>query len=220
MACEKTKMEDLHKYLDEEMTLLEKKQFEQHLVTCGECEKHLRELRKTIALVQSTSHVEAPADFTANVMGKLPAQKKSKKYKTWMRKHPFILAAAVFMLLFVTSVSSLWSGGGSHISVQGQGNFHIDETRNVVVVPAGETIEGDLIIRNGDVEIEGEVLGNVTVINGEPYLASAGYIAGETNEINQILSWIWYETKSFFGEVVNVFNGKSEEARTNSAPFS
>ncbi|RNA66248.1 anti-sigma factor family protein [Alteribacter keqinensis] len=209
MACEKTKIEDLHKYLDEEMTLLEKKQLEQHLMKCGDCDKHLRELRKTIAIVQSSSHIEAPGDFTANVMKKLPEQKKSRKYKTWLRKHPFVLAAAVFMLLFVTSVSSLWSGGGSQITVQGQGNFHIDEERSVVIVPAGETIEGDLLIRNGDVEIEGEVLGNVTVINGEQYLASAGYIAGETNEINQIMSWLWYETKSFFSEVVRIFDSQA-----------
>ncbi|TMW70079.1 anti-sigma factor family protein [Alteribacter natronophilus] len=208
MACEKTKIEQLHKYLDEDMTLLEKKQLEQHLKSCSECEQHLRELRKTIAIVQSTSHVEAPPDFTAGVMNRLPKQSKPDKWKTWMRKHPFVLAAAVFMLLFVTSVSSFWSGGtGSQITVQGQGNFHIDEERSVVVVPEGETIEGNLIVRNGDIEVEGEVLGNITVINGDNYLASAGHVAGEINEVNQVLSWIWYETKSFMSEVVNVFNG-------------
>ncbi|PYZ95697.1 anti-sigma factor [Alteribacter lacisalsi] len=208
MACEKTKTDLLHKYLDEEMTLLEKKQFEQHLMGCEDCEKHLRELRKTIAIVQSTSHVEAPPDFTAGVMSRLPQQSKSNKWKTWMRRHPYFLAAAVFMLLFVTSVSSFWSGGGgSQITVQGQGNFHIDEERNVVIVPEGETIEGNLIVRNGDIEVEGEVLGNVTVINGDQYLASAGHVAGEVNEVNRVLSWIWYETKSFMGEVLNVFNG-------------
>ncbi|WP_096438260.1 anti-sigma factor family protein [Alteribacter populi] len=206
MGCENIKKAQLHQYLDEEMTLLEKKQFEQHIMTCRECENHLRELRKTIAIVQSASHIEAPSNFTANVMNKLPQEKKAQKWKTWMRKHPFMLAAAVFMLLFVTSVSSIWSGG-SHITVQGQGNFKIDEERNVVIIPQGETIEGDLLIKNGDIEVEGEVLGNITVINGENYLASAGHVAGEINEINQMMGWLWYETKSFLNEVVNVFNG-------------
>jgi anti-sigma factor RsiW len=203
MACSKENKVLIHQYLDEDMTLLEKKQFEQHIMTCEACEQDLKELRKTIALVQGASHFEAPANFTENVMKQLPKQSKSHKWKQWMRKHPFILTAATFFLLFVISLSATFSDGSKDIVVQGDGGFIVDRERGVVIIPEGENIEGDLIIRNGDIEIEGEVTGNITIINGEHLLASADQVTGEIKEINQVMEWLWYQTKSFFSEVVS-----------------
>ncbi|UCZ53417.1 zf-HC2 domain-containing protein [Bacillus shivajii] len=211
MACKKDKLELIHKYLDEEMTLLEKKQFENHIVNCSECERDMREMRKTIAIIQSASHIEAPSNFTEGVMNQLPKQSKSDKWKTWIRKHPMIMTAAVFFLVFIVSLSSIWQDGSKEISVTGDGHFIVDEDRGVVVIPEGETITGNIVIRNGDIEINGAVLGDITIINGERYMASAGQVAGEIKEINQIFDWLWYQTKSFFSEVVSFIGGEDEE---------
>ncbi|WP_096186316.1 anti-sigma factor family protein [Evansella halocellulosilytica] len=211
MACKKEKQEQIHKYLDEEMTLLEKKQFESHIVKCKECEKSLRELRKTVAIIQSASHIEAPTGFTANVMNQLPKQSKSDKWKTWMRRHPIVLTAAVFFLVFVVSISSIWNDGPKEISVQGDGHFIVDEDRGVVIIPEGETINGNLVVRNGDIEINGRVQGDITVINGERYMASAGQVAGDIQEINRMFDWMWFQTKSFFSEVIGFVNGDGDE---------
>ena len=99
------------------------------------------------------------------------------------------------------SLSSIWSEGNKELVVKGDGHFIVDEERGVVVIPEGEKVSGDLIVRNGDIEIAGEVEGNVTVINGEKYLASAGQVTGEIQEINQFFSWLWYHVKSFFADV-------------------
>ncbi|UJW56178.1 anti-sigma factor [Bacillus sp. A116_S68] len=217
MACSKENKVLIHQYLDEDMTLLEKKQFEQHIMTCEDCEQDLKELRKTIALVQSGSHFEAPANFTENVMKQLPKQSKTYKWKHWVRKHPFILAAATFFLLFVISLSATFSDDNKEIVVQGDGGFIVDQERGVVIIPEGENIEGDLIIRNGDIEIEGEVTGNITIINGEHLLASADQVTGEIKEINQAMEWLWYQTKSFFSEVVSFVEKETHNDSQNNS---
>ncbi|SES15856.1 zf-HC2 domain-containing protein [Salipaludibacillus aurantiacus] len=203
MACSQENQKHIYKYLDEEMTLLEKKQFEAHIMKCDECHAQLRELRKTVAIIQSASHFEAPKGFTDNVMKQLPKQSKSQTWKNFMRKHPFILAAATFFLIFAVSLSAAFSDDDKEIVVKGEGQFIVDETRGVVIIPEGESISGDLIVRNGDIEIAGEVTGNITVINGEYLLASAEQVSGEIEEINQFMDWLWFQTKSFFSEVVN-----------------
>ncbi|WP_198430805.1 polymer-forming cytoskeletal protein, partial [Rhodococcus rhodochrous] len=72
----------------------------------------------------------------------------------------------------------------------------IDRTRNVVVVPAGTTIDGDLVVRNGNVEVQGEVRGNVVAIEGKVVLASTAHVAGSAESIEAIFEWIWYEVKN------------------------
>ncbi|MFA9556530.1 anti-sigma factor [Evansella sp. AB-rgal1] len=212
MACNKEFAEKVHKYLDEDVTLLEKKQLESHIIKCEKCEKQLRDLKKTIAIIQSASHMEAPNNFTANVMSQLPKQSYKNKWKTWMRRHPFVLTAAVFFLMFVISVHSVWTEGNKEIIVKGDGHFIVDEQRRVVVIPEGQTISGDLVVKNGNVEVNGEVLGNITVIKGEQYLASAGHVAGEIQEINQVLEWLWFQTKSFFSDVISFIDSNDDKS--------
>lgn len=57
-------------------------------------------------------------------------------------------------------------------------------------------------MRNGDIRIEGEVQGDVTVINGEKYMASAGNVTGEIEEIDEAFGWMWFKLKK---AVVGVF---------------
>ncbi|WP_054636507.1 hypothetical protein [Thalassobacillus sp. C254] len=78
-------------------------------------------------------------------------------------------ASAIFLLLMSSSLFSIWNDqSGQEISVQGSGNVHINKENGMVVIPEDEVVEGDLIVQNGSVEVHGEVLGDLTVINGEP----------------------------------------------------
>ena len=52
-------------------------------------QKHLHEMEKSIALVQSTSHLTAPANFTANVLANLPKEKRTASINRWLKAHPF-----------------------------------------------------------------------------------------------------------------------------------
>ncbi|OIJ15138.1 anti-sigma factor [Anaerobacillus alkalilacustris] len=208
MECRKDIVSLIHKYFDEEITETEKNQLKQHLNECNHCRNHFNKLKKSIAFVQSSSHIVAPPNFTDLVMKQLPQPKRSNNWKRWMKKNPFLAAASVFIILMSTSVFSFWLDSGDELSVSGQANLIIDKDRNVVVIPEGEIVEGDLIVRNGSLQIDGQVNGNVTIINGQNYRASVGKVTGNIEEIDEGLEWIWYNIKSFLSDAVNIFDGK------------
>lgn len=211
MTCNKEIVSLIHRYLDEEITGIERKQLKEHLDECDKCRTHLNELKKSIAFVQSTSHIDAPINFTEVVMKQLPKQKRSVNSKRWMKNHPLLVAASIFMVMMATSMFSVWVDGSNELFVSGQANLIFDKERNVVVVPEGEVVEGDLLIRNGSLRVDGQVNGNVTVINGQSYMASAGKVVGNIEEIDKGLESIWYSIKTFFSEVVNVIGDKKNE---------
>ena len=206
MKCDKEVFSLIHKYFDEEITESERVFLNDHLKDCEDCRAHMNQLKKSIAFIQSASHIETPANFTNFVMSSLPQQKPSVGWKHWVRKHPIFVAASIFIIFMASSTVSMWVDGGDQLSVSGQANLIIDKERNVVVVPEGEIVEGDLLIKNGSIQIDGQVNGNITVINGQKYMASAGQVAGNIEEINKGLDWLWYNVKSFFADVINIFN--------------
>lgn len=207
MNCKDDVVKLMHKYLDEETSKDEELFLREHLHSCLTCDQHFRELKKTIALVQSTSHIFAPNDFTQKVMANLPKEKRTVSYKRWFRTHPLVTAAAVFLLLMTGSIFSLWHEN-EEFSVSNQPNLVIEN--NTVIVPEGETINGDVVVKNGKLVIEGEVKGDATVINGE-FLASAGHVTGEIKEVNQIFDWLWYHIKKVSKDVIHIFDDVSEK---------
>lgn len=78
-----------------------------------------------------------------------------------------------------------------------------------VIVPEGEVVKGDIVVKNGDIVVEGEVDGNIIVINGE-YMASTAVVSGQIQEIDQVFEWIWYEIKRMASDFVTLFE-KDEE---------
>ncbi|WP_453992334.1 zf-HC2 domain-containing protein [Bacillus nitroreducens] len=209
MNCsEKDITELMHNYLDEDISEEEEKVLREHLQTCESCQQHFHELKKTIALVQSTSHISAPSDFTLKVMQNLPKEKRTVSFRRWFREHPMLTAASLFLVLMAGSLFSVWSES-DEFSVSKQPNLIVEN--NTVIVPEGETISGDVVVRNGKIVIEGAVDGNVTVINGEKYMAAAGNVTGEIKEVNQIFEWLWYHMKKIGTDVIHVFDHEDEE---------
>lgn len=96
-------------------------------------------------------------------------------------------------------------------------NFSVSKQPNLVVhnhtvtVPEGETVKGDVTVKNGKLIIKGKIDGDVTVVNGEKYMASAGQVTGQIEEINQLFDWTWYKMKSAGKSVVNALNPKGKE---------
>jgi len=70
-----------------------------------------------------------------------------------------------------------------------------------VIVPEGEVIEGDLVVKNGNLRIEGQVDGNVTVIRGTKYMASTAVVTGNSEEIDEVFDWLWYKIKKTVNDV-------------------
>ena len=197
----------MHEYLDDEISAEHEKDLREHIHSCSECEMHFHELKKTIALVQSTSHIQAPADFTANIMAKLPKENRKVGVQRWFMQHPIVTAASLFLALMGGSLASTWSED-QQFSVSKQPNLIVQN--DTVIVPEGEVVKGDVTVRNGNLKIEGEVDGDVTVINGEPYMASAGKVTGEIKQINELFDWLWYHIKEKGQDVLYMFDDQKE----------
>lgn len=202
MKCPTEYSELMHKHLDEDITPEEEISLRRHLKECESCHQHFIELEKAIALVKSTSHIQAPADFTLKVMQNLPKEKQAIGISRWLKGHPFLAAAAVFILFMAGSIFSFWTED-QQFSVSKNPNLVVENS--TVIVPEGKTVNGDVEVKNGSIRIEGTVEGDVTVINGEQYLASAGHVSGEIEEVNEVFEWLWYHLKKVGKETVGIF---------------
>ncbi|MGE8207481.1 zf-HC2 domain-containing protein [Heyndrickxia sp. NPDC080065] len=202
-TCSEEMILFMHEYLDGDITPEQETALKKHLQTCQECGKHFQELKKTSAIIKSTSIIAAPSDFTSKVMGKLPKEKRKVGFKRWLSHHPFMAAASLFIILMGGSMFSMWNDN-QEFSFTKKPNLQVED--HTVIVPKGETVNGDLIVKNGDLRIEGKVDGNVTVINGDQYMASAGNVTGDIKEINEVFDWLWYQIKSGCKEVVSFFD--------------
>ncbi|NGQ97515.1 anti-sigma factor [Brevibacillus sp. SYP-B805] len=194
----------IHEFLDGDLDELSNQQLQEHLRTCQACCQHLHELKRAIAFLQSASHIHVSADFTARVLAQLPSPSKANRVSNWLRQHPFLVAAAVFFFLMTGSLTASWFEQDETLQVSSAhlDKLKIDKERNVVVVPSGVTIDGDLVVRNGSVEVLGKVKGNVVAIEGKVFLASTAQVAGDTESIEAIFDWIWYELKNIGNDLL------------------
>ncbi|CEH31487.1 hypothetical protein AM501_04500 [Aneurinibacillus migulanus] len=195
----------MHHYLDEEVTKEEEMQIRAHIATCQDCKRHFQELKRTIAFVQSLSHTKAPEGFTDRVMAALPKEKRKVSFFDRIKRHPLLVAASLFVMLMAGSMMSFWTEGQERFefSAPQAQNIKVDEDRHMVIVPAGKTVEGDIVVRNGSIRIDGDVKGNVVAIDGEVYAASTAHISGEVEEIHEALEWVWYNLKKVFNSLIS-----------------
>ncbi|MEG9298629.1 anti-sigma factor [Mangrovibacillus sp. Mu-81] len=198
----------MHDYLDGDIISDSEQKLKSHLQQCEDCQHHFHELKKAIAFVQSTSHISAPDDFTNRIMDRLPKEKKKVGMQRWLRHHPLLTAAALFIFFMTGSVFANWN---DHQDFSFTKNESLVVEDHTVVVPEGKVVKGDLTVRNGDVKIEGKVTGDVTVINGNQYLASAGTVTGEIKEIDAAFEWLWYQIKSGAEDLVEWGNSQLDE---------
>ncbi len=106
------------------------------------------------------------------------------------------MAAALFFSLMSSATLGLWNESTetmTYTKVPG-----IVVTSNEVVVPQGVTVERDITVQGGDLRIEGTVNGNATAVHGRAYLASAGEVTGELEQIDRMFEWMWYSFKQIF----------------------
>ncbi|WP_074035371.1 RseA family anti-sigma factor [Exiguobacterium profundum] len=156
------------------------------------------------------------ADFTARVMAALPEtpvqtapdpvvpfsksvrkeRKPHSKQMQWLQRHPGLIAAVLFFSLMSSATLGLWSSASETMTYTKVPGVIVSE--NEVIVPAGVKVEKDITVQGGDLRIEGTVNGNATAVNGRAYLASAGQVTGELEQIDQMFEWIWYSMKQLF----------------------
>ena len=94
-------------YIDDELEVDERREFEEHMDSCEECRNELDELEQIVGLCRTASEEELPADFRIELHQKLlEVQKQTKEavkpmfYRTKYFKL-FSSVAAVFLLVFL-----------------------------------------------------------------------------------------------------------------------
>ena len=200
-TCASQFVDYMHEYLDGDISREHEKLLKQHLQTCPDCQQHMHELSDTIAFIKSAAHITAPPRFEDQVISRLPKRKSSVGIKRWFRQHPVLVAAAVFCLFMSATLLGSFPND-DQFSVTKQPNLVVEG--QTVTVPAGEVVKGDIVVKNGDIVIEGEVDGNVTVINGN-YMASTAVVTGQVEEIDEMFGWLWYKIKAGFNEFIALF---------------
>ncbi|HEY4554074.1 MAG TPA: anti-sigma factor [Bacillaceae bacterium] len=201
-ACPEEIVLYMHEYLDGDLPREHEQALKDHLQKCPACQTHFQELKRTVAYIQSTSHITPSDHFTASVMARLPKERNSAGVQRWLRHHPLLSAASLFIILMAGSIFSMWNDDQKFAFTK-QPNLIVEN--NTVVVPAGEVVEGDLVVKNGNLRVEGEIKGNVTIINGEQYTAHAGNVTGDIKEINEVFEWLWYKMKEGGKKIVTLF---------------
>ena len=191
-SCPEHVVHYMHAYLDGDIELEEERELKEHLANCSECREIMNGLSEAITFIGSATAVEAPTHFVDGVMARLPKEKSQVGIQRWLRGHPFLAAAAMFLVLMSASLFSSY-GNDQQFSVTKQPNLVIEG--ETVLVPEGETVKGDIVVKNGTLRIEGEVDGDVTVIHGSKYMASTAIVTGTSEEIDEVFDWLWYKIK-------------------------
>ncbi|MFC0213747.1 zf-HC2 domain-containing protein [Paenibacillus chartarius] len=182
----------MHEYLDGDLSGPEAAKLKEHLLTCRDCRAMFEQFERTEALVRSLTPVPVPGDLTARIMNGIPMPKRRGAWLRWVRRHPAASVAAVFALVMLTSFATMWNED-SELIVKGTDLEHVQIRGNTVIVPAGQTVRGNLMVQGGEVQVEGEVSGNLTVIDGTVNMASTARIAGQYKKVDQALDYVWYK---------------------------
>ena len=191
MDCEKA-IPLMHDFVDGDLDKDHAAQLHEHIAVCNQCRIHLHQLEKTDAFIRVMPTIQAPEGLTSKIMEALPKQKKHKAWFKWVKTHPAISVATIFLMVMMSSFLSLWNQE-TDLMVRGSDLENVVIKGNTVVVPAGRTVNGDLVVENGQIEVGGEVKGNLVIIDGKVNLASTAHISGEIKQINQALDWFWYK---------------------------
>ena len=190
--CPENIEEYMHDYLDDDISEEHANVLLLHIAECDECMKTFHEYNQTVAFLEG-NHITAPSGFTADVMRNLPKQSRRITFTKWLQRNPVLIAASLFILLMGSTVFSYW-GEDEQFSFSKDPNLIVEG--QTVIVPEGRTVKGDLVVKNGNIKVEGKVNGDVTVINGDNYLAGAGEVTGKIEEVDQLFEWIWFHIKN------------------------
>lgn len=190
----------IHEYLDGDLTKTEALKLKEHLIACQGCHNTFKQLEKTDALVRMLPSIKVPDTLTAQIMSGLPPMKKKNTWTDWIRRHPAVSVAVVFGTVMFGSFVSMWDDD-QNLMVQGSNLQDVVIQGDTVIVPQGHTVNGDLVVKRGKLKVEGDVTGNVVVIDGSVNLASTAHISGEVKQVDEALSWVWYKLGEFAGKI-------------------
>jgi anti-sigma factor RsiW len=198
MACSNERQNLIHQVIDGEASEQDVHELKAHMRTCHLCREMYNELEALEKQLYALPLPEVSVEFTNRVIQQLGTTVIPFKRTDWLRRHPALFSAACFLVLmlgFIFSLNNNHSFQAEILKGNGQLTYSGGHT---VIVPKSEVIKGDLVVKNGDVKIDGKVEGNVILINSHSMMASAGQVTGKIEKINRLVGEIWYTIKSIF----------------------
>jgi len=198
MDCQE-RDEQMHRYLDEEMPVEERQEFEAHVASCAPCRERLQELGSGVSLLLHAEWVKAPHHFTETLMAHL--QEMDPPKRNWrIPAVKFTGIAAAVLLVFSTG---MMMATPEQFALQANDRSGLIVQDGKVIVPEGTQYNGDLLIQNGDVEVRGKVNGNVTAYNGKVLRMAGADISGETEEVDEALEKLAYYGKRLWDDITH-----------------
>lgn len=190
----------MHDYLDGELDKGGILALKEHLQTCSFCSKLFRQFEMTDAMVKSFPHIAAPDGLKDKIMLALPPVRRKRTLGSWLRRHPAVSVAAVFVLVMLGSYASLWNED-HELVVKGSDLEQVVIKGDTVIVPEGHKITGNLMVRSGKLQVDGDINGNLVVIDGSVNMASTAHISGQVTKIDEAAEWIWFQISEFFAQM-------------------
>ncbi|WP_248928969.1 zf-HC2 domain-containing protein [Paenibacillus hamazuiensis] len=199
MEC-KEALPMMHEYLDGDLEGANAARLKEHLLVCPDCKKRFRELETTEAMIMASPDVKAPPYLKDRIMLALPPVKSNRTFGQWFRRHPAVSVAAVFVLVMMGSFMSLWNED-TELLVKGNNLDQVVIKGDTVYVPPGHTVSGNLTVQSGKLQVDGDINGNLVVIDGSVNLASTAHISGQVTKIDEAFEWMWFKVSEFFTQL-------------------
>lgn len=191
MNC-KEALRQIHEYLDGDLDKQEAVELKKHLLICPDCSRVFRQMETTDALVKSVPRSPVPGLLTESIMAAIPQNRKSQSWVRWMKRHPALSVASFFFLVMFGSFLSLWNQD-TDLEVKGASLDQLVIQGDTVYLPAGRHVDGNLMVKRGKLKVDGEVKGNLIVVDGTYNMASTAKISGRIYMIDQALEWLWFQ---------------------------
>jgi anti-sigma factor RsiW len=193
--CEQAKAY-IHDLMDGELAPASAWELKQHLRECRRCEQALAAYERAEAMIRSLRPAVAPDGLKRRILASLPPERR-RVWLRWVRSHPAISVAAVFLLVMVSSLIAMWNQDDTLV-VKVDDHDQVVINGRDVIVPEGKTVHGNLTVENGSLQVYGAVEGDLVVIDGSVLQASTARISGHVIKVNQMMDWVWYKISSFF----------------------
>lgn len=143
MEC-KLAVSMMHDYLDDDLPDQQQRELKEHLLSCPDCRAKFKELEQTDMLMFSLMHQNPVAsdDLVSRIMSSLPKTKKENAFVTWIKRHPALTAASLFLVVMLMSSVTFWSPD-RQLVVRGADLDQVVIKGDTVIVPSGKIITGD-----------------------------------------------------------------------------
>lgn len=192
----------VHDYLDKEAIGRRLLDLKDHLNHCSKCRHHFKQLEKADAVISILTRPRVPDGLTERIAQSVLPPKKKVSWLRWAKRYPALSVATVFFFIMLGSIMALWNQQ-TELMVKGDDLEHVVIEGDRVIVPEGRTINGNLIVENARIQVDGHINGNLVVIDGSILSAATANISGEITSVNQSFQWIWYKINQFVSMISN-----------------